>query len=33
MFFISVQGFAADARDAKRISDVRELLTKITIET
>jgi hypothetical protein len=30
---MAFQGFATDARDAKRISDVNELLTKISIRT
>jgi Tfp pilus assembly protein PilE len=30
--FIALQGFAADARNIKRISDWKQLLTKITIE-
>jgi prepilin-type N-terminal cleavage/methylation domain-containing protein len=31
--FIALQGFATDARDAKRITDIRGLLEKISTET
>jgi prepilin-type N-terminal cleavage/methylation domain-containing protein len=30
--FISLQGYSRDARDSKRISDIRQLLTKVSIE-
>jgi prepilin-type N-terminal cleavage/methylation domain-containing protein len=31
--FIALQGYSTDARDAKRISDINNLLSKVNIET
>ncbi|MDR1945516.1 MAG: type II secretion system GspH family protein [Candidatus Peribacteria bacterium] len=30
--FITLQGFTSQARDAKRVSDIRSLISKIEIE-
>jgi prepilin-type N-terminal cleavage/methylation domain-containing protein len=30
--FITFQGFSAEARDSKRLSDIKSLISKITIE-